>query len=89
MEDYMSKKILLLLVCLLASFTTFAVNVNTASAEEIAKSLKGIGLNKAGALIIYRDKHGPFKTLQQLTKVKGIGAATIDKNRENIELETK
>lgn len=89
MEEYMLKKILLLLVCLLVSFSTFAVNVNTATAEEIAKSLKGVGLSKAGALIIYRDKHGPFKSLQELTKVKGIGAATIDKNRENIEIETK
>jgi len=74
---------------LLVSFTTFAVNINTASADELVKALKGIGQSKASAIIMYREEHGVFKNLQDLTKVKGIGAATVDKNRENIELETK
>jgi len=74
---------------LLVSFSTFAVNINTASAEELAKALKGIGKSKAEAIVVYREEHGVFSTLQDLTKVKGVGAATVDKNRENIELETK
>jgi len=85
----MFKRILLLITMLLVSFSTFAVNINTASADELVKALKGIGKSKADAIIIYREEHGAFKSLQDLTKVKGIGAATIDKNRENIELETK
>jgi len=85
----MFKRILLLIAILLVSFSAFAVNVNTASAEELVKALKGIGQSKANAIIVYREEHGAFKTMQDLTKVKGIGAATIDKNRENIELETK
>ncbi|MBL4743081.1 MAG: ComEA family DNA-binding protein [Cycloclasticus sp.] len=85
----MFKNTLLFIVSLLVSFSAFAVNVNTASAEEIAAALKGIGESKAGAIVVYREEHGAFKTLNDLTKVKGIGAATVDKNRENIELETK
>lgn len=85
----MFKNTLLFIATLLVSFSAFAVNVNTASAEEIATALKGIGESKAGAIIVYREKHGPFKTLNDLTNVKGIGAATVDKNRENIELKTK
>jgi len=85
----MFKRILLLIIMLLVSFSTFAVNINTASAEELAKALKGIGKSKAEAIVVYREEHGVFSTLQDLTKVKGVGAATVDKNRENIELETK
>jgi len=82
----MFKKILLLVVMLLVSFTAFAVNINTASSKELASALKGIGASKADAIVMYREEHGPFKALKDLTKVKGIGAATVDKNRENIEL---
>ncbi|PCI70034.1 MAG: topoisomerase [Piscirickettsiaceae bacterium] len=85
----MFKKTFLFIATLLVSFSAFAVNINTASAEEIAAALKGVGESKAGAIIVYREKHGPFKTLNDLTKVKGIGAATVDKNRENIELKMK
>jgi competence protein ComEA len=63
--------------------------VNTAPAEEIAKQLNGIGTAKAEAIVSYRTQNGAFKTLQDLTKVKGIGAATVDKNRDNIEFDAK
>ncbi len=85
----MFKKSLLLITLLFTSLSAFAVNVNTATAKEIATALEGIGESKAGAIVIYRNEHGPFKTLRDLTKVKGIGAATIDKNREGIELGLK
>lgn len=78
--------LLIVLSCLFYSFSTFAVNVNTASAEEIAEELKGVGAAKAGAIIMYRKENGPFKSLEELTNVKGIGASTIDKNREKIQL---
>ena len=85
----MFKRILLLITMLLVSFSAFAVNINTASADELVKALKGIGQSKASAIIMYREEHGAFKTLQDLTKVKGIGAATVDKNRESIQLDVK
>jgi len=80
---------ILLCVMLLVSFSAFAVNVNTASTEELAKGLKGVGESKAAAIVLYRKEYGPFKTMADLTKVKGIGSATVDKNRENIELKSK
>lgn len=86
------KKIIVLfsaLSCFVFSLVASAVNVNTATAEDIAKDLKGVGQAKAGAIVLYREKNGSFKSLKDLTKVKGIGAATIDKNRENIQLEVK
>ncbi|MGR9101161.1 MAG: ComEA family DNA-binding protein, partial [Gammaproteobacteria bacterium] len=67
------KKLAFLLILL--SFNAFSapVNVNTASAQELSDALKGIGLKKAEAIIQYREANGAFKTLSDLSKVKGIG----------------
>lgn len=62
------------------------VNVNTATAEEIAESLKGVGLSKAEAIVSYRSEHGDFKHADELVNVKGIGIRTIDINRDYIKL---
>jgi len=86
------KKIIVLFVvlsCFGFSLVASAVNVNTATSEDIAKELKGVGPAKAGAIVLYREKNGAFKSLKELTKVKGIGASTVDKNRENIQLDVK
>lgn len=57
------------------------VNVNTASAEEISDSLKGIGLSKAQLIVDYREANGSFIHVDELVNVKGIGIKTIDQNR--------
>ena len=79
-------KKLLLLSVLLAQSALAAVNVNQADAATIAEELKGIGLSKATAIVAYREKNGPFKTIEQLTEVKGIGLKTVEKNRQDIKL---
>lgn len=63
------------------------VNVNSASAEDIADALKGVGLAKAEAIIEYRNANGKFKHIDELVNVKGIGIRTIDINREFILLD--
>lgn len=60
------------------------VNINQASAEEIADLLIGIGLQKAQAIVEYRQQNGEFKSADELAKVKGIGTAIVDKNRDRI-----
>ena len=62
------------------------VNVNTADAETIAAELNGVGLSKAKAIVEYREKHGPFKTPDDLSLVKGIGERTVEKNRADIQV---
>ena len=57
------------------------VNVNTATAEQIAEALSGVGMSKAQAIIEYREAHGAFKHPDELVNVKGIGLKTIDRNR--------
>ena len=60
------------------------VNVNTADAETISESLQGVGLSKARAIVEYRQKHGPFKSADDLSLVKGIGERTVELNRDDI-----
>ena len=62
------------------------IDINQATAESLAAGLKGIGLEKATAIIEYRDKNGPFKSVEDLTLVKGIGWKTIEANRNRIRL---
>ena len=60
------------------------VNVNTADAATIAKALDGIGPAKAAAIVAWREQHGPFKTVDEVGQVKGVGASTLDRNRAAI-----
>lgn len=60
------------------------VNINTADAHTLADSLSGIGLKKAEAIVNYRQANGLFKTPEDLDKVKGIGAKTVQKNKPDI-----
>ena len=48
------------------------VNINQADANMLT-TLKGIGKKRADAIIAYRNTHGPFSTIDELAKVKGIG----------------
>ena len=65
------------------------VDINTASAAEIAESLTGIGPKAAKAIIDHRKANGPFKSLEDLTAVKGIGKATVTKNKADIKFGKK
>jgi competence protein ComEA len=60
------------------------VNINQANASDIAKSLDGIGKTRAQAIVDWRGAHGPFKKADDLRHVKGIGKATIERNRSAI-----
>ena len=65
---------------------TLTVNINKASAEELADVMTGVGLNKAKTIVEYRLKAGAFKSLEGLLEVKGIGPATLEKNRHKLKL---
>ena len=74
---------LLLSSFLLAPLTVFAgqVNINKASAEEMAEQLNGVGESKAMAIVKYRNANGAFKSPADIVNVDGIGEATFEKNR--------
>ncbi len=61
-----------------------SVNINTADAETLAAELKGIGLKRAKAILAYRNEHGPFKSVDDLVKIRGISKRIVDQNREKM-----
>ena len=65
----------------IAAWAAGPVNINSASAEEISESLKGIGLSKAELIVKYRETHGAFTHVDELVNVKGVGLRTVDKTR--------
>ena len=79
---------LVLTTILLFSSAAFAgkININNASAEQIASAMTGIGENKAKAIVDYRSSHGKFKSVQDLENVDGIGSKTVEKNKDKITL---
>lgn len=72
-----------------ASMAATPVNINTADAPTLAKSLDGVGMSKAKAIVEYRKEHGPFKNASQLARVKGIGVHTIEHNQDAIKIADK
>jgi len=73
-----------------SSFTSYSsggssgkININTADASELQK-LTGIGPGKAKSIIDYRNKNGPFKNVDDLLNVSGIGEKTLEKIRDEI-----
>lgn len=60
------------------------LDINSADAATIAASLDGVGLVKAREIVAYREMFGNFRAVEELLEVKGIGAATVDRNRNRI-----
>lgn len=79
-----------LLICSLLPAAVWAgpVDINTADAATIARELQGIGLSKAQDIVAYREKNGAFKSTEDLRKIKGIGAKTLERNRANIRMDS-
>lgn len=81
----------LLMACLflspLAVMAASVVNINTADSEALVDELVGIGPQKAMAIIRYRNENGPFKHIDDLALVEGIGAKTVEQNRSRITVE--
>lgn len=73
---YLLSLILAVLACINLAFA--AVNINTATQDEL-DSVKGIGPGKAKAIIDYRTKNGPFKSVEDLKGVKGFGEKSLAK----------
>jgi competence protein ComEA len=83
----------LLLILVLGTITfpfTYAetsvekIDINSASVEILDRELNGIGPKKAAAIVEYREQNGPFKSIEDIQKVYGIGEKTFEKNRDKI-----
>ena len=72
----------LLLTLPVIGFSAESININTADKETLMSVIKGVGEKKADAIITYRKENGPFKSVDELANIKGIGQSIIDKHRE-------
>ena len=77
---------MLVLLTMLVSVLSFAgpVDINSADASTLASAISGVGESRAAAIVEYRDTHGPFTSVDDLSNVKGIGMKTVDKSRNNL-----
>lgn len=78
-----------LLLCAFLSGGALAaekVDINNADAATLDRVLDGVGPSKAEAIVSHRDKHGAFRSADELAEVKGIGLALVEANRDRIEV---
>lgn len=76
------------LILFMATTAWAAVNVNTATAEEL-QTLDGVGEVKAQAIVDYRKDNGEFESKSDLTEVNGIGPSTLDGIRSEVTLDSE
>jgi competence protein ComEA len=69
-----------------APIAPMTVNINTASAETLAAALDGVGASRAKAIVDYRSAHGPFRSVDDLAQVKGIGEHVVAQNRTRLKV---
>ncbi|WP_319077953.1 helix-hairpin-helix domain-containing protein [Enterobacter cloacae] len=62
------------------------VSINTASVEDLARVMNGVGLKKAQAIVSYREEYGPFKTVDDLRQVPGMGSSLVERNLSHLTL---
>jgi competence protein ComEA len=82
--------VIMLMVCFMAVMSAPAVatgsdtiNINTASVDELTQ-LQKVGPKTAENIVAYRDVNGPFKTLDDLKNVKGVGDKILELNKDRM-----
>tara|TARA_B110000503_G_scaffold125982_1_gene194113 strand:- start:8369 stop:8656 length:288 start_codon:yes stop_codon:yes gene_type:complete len=93
----LTRKIALLLLSTLITLGSFSplslaegtipININTATAVELAEAIDGVGEVRAAAIIVLREQIGGFTNLEQLLDVKGISDVTLSRISSIIVLE--
>lgn len=77
----------LLLALPVTSFSADIININTADKETLMSVIKGVGEKKAEAIIQYREKNGAFKSIDELSNIKGIDIGILEKNKDKLTTE--
>lgn len=62
------------------------VDLNAADAATLARELQGIGESRARAIVEHRRRHGPFRSVDELALVRGIGPKTVERNRARLRI---
>lgn len=86
MPGWIVLRVLLVLVLMALSYRTAAVDINRADASALQQGLTMVGPSRAAAIVEHRRQHGPFRRAEDLARVKGIGKAIVERNRQRITL---
>lgn len=70
----------------LAIFSATPLDINAATASQLSAVLSGVGMKKAQAIVAYRERYGDFTSIEDLSKVKGIGAVLLERNKALIQV---
>ena len=84
MKRYLPIALILMALAISVPLLAAPVNINKATAEQLAENLRGIGLKKAQSIVQYRKQYGAFQNKSDLLNVKGIGVETLEKNNTDI-----
>jgi len=77
----------LLLALPVIGYSADIININTADKETLMSVIKGVGEKKAEAIILYREKNGAFKSIDELSNIKGIDMGILEKNKDKLTTE--
>jgi len=67
-------------------FAATPLDINTATAAQLAAVMSGVGAKKAEAIIAYREANGNFSSIDQLSQVKGIGNVLLERNKDLLQV---
>ncbi len=62
------------------------VDINSADAAALAQAINGVGVKRARAIVAYREQHGPFRSVDELVQVAGIGERIVERSRERLQV---
>jgi competence protein ComEA len=79
---FRSAHLYLLAIFVSISWAGQPVNINTADAMQLASALDGVGEKKAEQIVAWRQQHGAFQSLHDLSKVPGMSVKLIERNRQ-------
>jgi len=66
-----------------------SVNINSADSQTLARTIDGVGEKLGAAIVKHRQLHGPFKNIEELIDVKGVGPKLVERNRDRLRLNSK
>jgi len=66
-----------------------SVNINSADSQALARTIDGVGEKLGAAIVKHRQLHGPFKNIDELIDVKGVGPKLVERNRDRLRLDNK
>ena len=85
--EMFQKLVIAVLLCICAQgVIADPVDINSADKATLM-TVKGVGERRAEAIIAWREKNGPFNSVDQLMEVEGIGQSTLDANKDLLTVE--